>query len=115
MPTINASTLTLDRVYDYLKFEELSYGSFNSLLQLKPLSDLECLELVQIRDDFKNYLDDGKVLEGMVKALTVLLLLRLAGFYKSPIKMRMEQEIDRINVEDTSIAGIAQNQLQVII
>jgi hypothetical protein len=104
MPTINASTLTLDRVYDYLKFQELSYGSFNSLLQLEPLSELECLELVQIRDDFKNYLADGKVLEGMVKALTVLLLLRLAGFYRSPIKMRMEQEIDRINVQDEDIS-----------
>ncbi len=104
MPTINASTLTLDRVQDYLKFQELSYASFSSLLQLEPLSDLECSELVQIRDDFKKYLADGKVLEGMVKALTVLLLLRLAGFYKSPIKMRMEQEIDRINVEDEDIS-----------
>lgn len=40
----------------------------------------------------------------MVMALTVMPLLRLAGFYRAPIKMRMEQEIDRINVEDDDIS-----------
>ncbi|AFY74146.1 hypothetical protein Syn7502_02132 [Synechococcus sp. PCC 7502] len=104
MPTINASTLTLDRVYDYLKFQKISYGSFSSLLTLEPISDFERSELEQIQIDFENYLADGKVLEGMVKALTVMLLLRLAGFYRSPIKMRIEQEIDRINVEDEDIS-----------
>lgn len=104
MPTISASALTLDRVNHYLKFQELSYSSFSSHLTLEPLTEFESLELVKIRDDFKNYLADGKVLEGMVKALTVLLLLRLAGFYSSPLKMRMEEGIDRIDVEDEDVS-----------
>ncbi|WP_434684317.1 restriction endonuclease subunit R [Pseudanabaena minima] len=104
MPVLNASTLTLDQVYQYLKFQEISYGAFKSLLQLEPLSEFEISELTQIRNDFKNYLNDGKVLEGMVMALTVMPLLRLAGFYRAPIKMRMEQEIDRINIEDEDIS-----------
>ena len=105
MPVLNASTLTLDldRVYVHLKFQELSYGTFKSLLQLGSLSEVEISELAQIRNDFKNYLNDGKVLEDMVMALTVMPLLRLAGFYRAPIKMRMEQEIERINLEDGDI------------
>ncbi len=104
MPVLNASTLTLDQVYVHLKFQELSYGTFKSLLQLELLSELEISELAQIRNDFKNYLNDGKVLEDMVMALTVMPLLRLAGFYRAPIKMRMEQEIERINLEDGDIS-----------
>ncbi len=104
MTVLNASTLTLDQVYHYLKFRELSYASFKSLLHLEPLSEFEITELAQIQNDFKNYLTDGKVLEGMVKALSILPLLRLAGFYRAPIKMRMEQEIDRINIEDEDIS-----------
>lgn len=99
MPVLNASSLNLDQIYQYLKFQELSYGSFQSFLNLEPLSNLELAKLNQIRDDFKQYLNDGKVLEGMVMALASLPLLRLAGFYRSPIKMRMEQEIDRINTD----------------
>jgi len=104
MPVLNASALTLDQVYYHLKFQRLSYGSFMSLLQLEPLSEFECAELGQIRIDFENYLNDGKVLEDMVMALTVMPLLRLAGFYRAPIKMRMEQEIERMNIEDDDIS-----------
>lgn len=107
MTTISASTLTLQRVYHYLKFQELSYGCFGSILKLEPLSEFEHSELDQIRLDFKNYLTDGKVLENMVMALTVMPLLRLAGFYRAPIKMRMEEEIERIEIadEDAIITG----------
>jgi len=104
MPVLNASTLTLDQVYVHLKFQKLPYSSFTSLLQLEPLSEFERVELSQIRIDFENYLNDGKVLEDMVMALTVMPLLRLAGFYRAPIKMRMEQEIERINLEDGDIS-----------
>lgn len=104
MTVLNASTLNLDQVYQYLHFEKLSYNSFKHLLQLERLSESEIDELNQIRADFENYLNDGKVLEGMVMALAVLPLLRLAGFYRSPIKMRMEQEIERIYIEDEDIS-----------
>jgi hypothetical protein len=107
MTVLNASTLNLDQVYHYLKFQPLPYASLNALLTLEPLSEFECFDLTQIRNDFRQYLIEGKVLEGMVMALTVFPLLRLAGFYRSPIKMSLEQEIARIRVEDEeiSIAG----------
>jgi hypothetical protein len=77
------------------------------LLNLEPLTEFEVQELAQIRDDFDNYLSDSKVLEGMVKALTTLPLMRLAGFYRSPIKIALEENIARINIvdEDTDITG----------
>jgi hypothetical protein len=77
------------------------------LLSLEPLTEFEQQELLQIRDDFDNYLYESKVLEGMVKALTLLPLMRLAGFYRSPIKISLEENIDRINIidEDTNITG----------
>ena len=61
-------------------------------------------ETAQIRIDFENYLIDGKVLEDMIIALTVLPMLRLAGFYRSPLKMRIEKEIERINIQDEDIS-----------
>jgi hypothetical protein len=50
---------------------------------------------------------DGKVLEGMVKVLTVLPLLRLTGFYRYPTKLQIKESISRIHVEDedTDITG----------
>ena len=104
MTVINANTLTLDQVYHYLKFQKLPYSFFTSLLSLEPLSEFERSEIAQIRINFENYLTDGKVLEGMVIALTVLPMLRLAGFYRSPIKMRIEQEIERINIQDEDVS-----------
>lgn len=104
MAVLNASNLSLEQVYHHLKFQKLPYGSFIPLLDLEELSDFERTELEQIRNDFESYLSEGKVLEGMIKALTILLLLRLAGFYRAPIKIRMEQEIDRINIEDEGVS-----------
>lgn len=100
MTVINASRLTLDQVYQYLHYQELDYGSFDHLLGLEPLSDFEKSELNQIRTDFRQYLTEGKVSENMVMALTILPLLRLAGFYRSPIKMKIEEDIERLQIED---------------
>ncbi|MEB3312399.1 MAG: restriction endonuclease subunit R [Snowella sp.] len=104
MTVINASSLSLEQVYHYFKFQELPYGTFNSLLPLEPLSEFEKADLAEIRHDFRHYLTEGKVLEGMVMALTIFPLLRLAGFYRSPIKMSLEQEIERIQLEDEGIS-----------
>lgn len=107
MTTLNAKNLTLNEVVHPLKFQKLPNGSFASLLSLQPLSEFEQQELVQIREDFDSYLTDGKVSEGQVKLLSVGPLLRLAGFYRSPIKMLLEEAIADITIEDenTTIAG----------
>ncbi|MGK7931346.1 MAG: restriction endonuclease subunit R [Microcystaceae cyanobacterium] len=100
MTIINGKNLTLNQVYQYLDFQKRPYTSFDSLLHLEPLSEFEQSELAQIRDDFESYLTEGKVLENMVMVLTVLPILRLTGFYRSPIKMKIEEDIEKIRVED---------------
>ena len=107
MTTLIAQKLTLKQVHQLLKLNKLPNGSFTPLLSLEPLTEFEEQELTQIRDDFDNYLIEGKVLEGQIKLLVIAPLLRLAGFYRSPIKISLEQDIDTIVVEDedTKITG----------
>ena len=107
MTTLIAKELSLNEVHNLLGFQRQYKSSFTSLLSLEPLTEFEVQELIQIRDDFDNYLSESKVLEGMVKALTTFPLMRLAGFYRSPIKLYLEENIARINIvdEDTEITG----------
>ena len=107
MTTLNAKNLTLKQVHQFLHFEEQFNGSFTPLLSLEPLTEFEQQELAQIRADFYDYLIEGKVLEGQIKLLVISPLLRLAGFFHSPIKISLEQDIDAIVVEDedTKITG----------
>lgn len=100
MPTLRASNLTLDDVSHLLKFQEqIEDVSFSNLLSLESLTEVEKQELIQIRTDFRPYLK-GKASEGQVKALTIFPLLRLAGFYRYPIKINVEEGIDNIIIED---------------
>ncbi|GET43992.1 restriction endonuclease subunit R [Microseira wollei] len=107
MTTLNAKTLTLREVVQMLKFEKIPNGSLTSLLSLQPLTEFEQQELGQIRDDFDSYLIDGKVSEGQLKLLSVAPLLRLAGFYRSPVKLVLEESLADIAIEDegTIITG----------
>lgn len=107
MTTLSAKDLSLNEVHSLLGFQRQYNSSFTSLLSLESLTEVELQELVQIRDDFDNYLSESKVLEGMVKALTTFPLLRLAGFYRAPIKISLEESIARIDIldEDTTITG----------
>jgi hypothetical protein len=107
MTTLIAKKLTLKQVHELLKLSKLPTGLFTPLLCLEPLTEFEQQELAQIRDDFENYLVEGKVLEGQIKLLVIGPLLRLAGFYRSPIKISLEQDIDDIVIEDedTEIKG----------
>jgi hypothetical protein len=77
--------------------------SFSALLSLEPLLETEQQELLQIRDDFRRYLRSGKVSEGQVKFLVVAPILRLAGFYRYPVEIRLEEDISDIEVEDEDI------------
>ncbi len=107
MTTINAKNLTLAEVHRLLKIEKLPNGFFSSLLSLEPLTQFEQQEITHIRNDFNSYLIEG-ILEGLVKALTTFPLLRLAGYYKSPLKLNLEQDIADIVIiedEDTFITG----------
>ena len=107
MTTLNTSNLSLGDVYHILGFQRQYNSSFTPLLSLETLTESEQQELVQIRDDFDNYLAESKVDERLVKVLTTFPLMRLAGFYRSPIKITLEEDIERINIEDeeTVITG----------
>lgn len=100
MPTLRASNLTIEEVSHLLKFEEqIEDISISDFLSLESLTEFEKQELIQIRNDFRPYLK-GKASEGQVKALTTFPLLRLAGFYRYPIKINVEEGIDNIIIED---------------
>lgn len=107
MTTLNAKELSLSDVHHLLGFQRQYSSSFTSLLSLENLTEFEQQELVQIRNDFDSYLSESKVSEGIVKSLTTFPLLRLAGFYRSPIKIALEENIAQINIvdEDTNITG----------
>lgn len=107
MTTLNAKNLTLGEVNRLLGFQERYDGSFTNLLSLEPLTEFEQQELRQTRNDFRYYLSASKVSEGLIKALTTFPLLRLAGFYRYPIQISIEESIADISIEDedTIITG----------
>ncbi len=107
MTTLNARNLFLSDVHRILGFQKQYNGSFTPLLSLETLTEFEQRDLVQIRNDFDNYLTAGKVSEGQVKLLVVAPLLRLAGFYRSPIQITVEEDVADIDIEDedTKITG----------
>ncbi|NEO13700.1 MAG: restriction endonuclease subunit R [Moorea sp. SIO1F2] len=107
MTIIQASHLSLEDVHHTFGFQRQYNSSLTSRLSLDTITEFEQRELEQIRTDFDNYLIAGKVSEGLVKALTVFPLLRLAGFYRSPIKISLEEGISDIDIQDqdTKITG----------
>ena len=105
MTTLHAR-LSLNDVHRLLGIQPLYNGSFTPLLTLEPLTEVEQRELEQIQEEFR-YWSEGKVLEGQVRLVSVAPLLRLAGFNRPPIKLRVEEDIARIYIEneDTYITG----------
>jgi hypothetical protein len=107
MTTLYAKDLTLKEVHQRFGYQRQFRASYDDLLALEPIAEFERQEMFKIRDDFDSYLADSKVSEGMVKALTILPLLRLTGFYSPPIKLSLEESIGQITIEDedTYITG----------
>ena len=107
MSILQARKLTLSDVHRLFGYQRQYSSSFSPELSLEAITEFEQRELNQIRNDFDNYLIEGKVSEGQVKLLTIAPLLRLAGFYRHPIKLTLEEGIDKISIEDeeTEITG----------
>ncbi|MBD6618311.1 restriction endonuclease subunit R [Komarekiella sp. 'clone 1'] len=103
MTILNARNLSLEEVQRLFGFQKHYNDSFSSLLSLEPLTDAEQEELKQIQNDFNRYLTAGKVSKGQIKFLAVAPLLRLAGFYRYPLEIRLEEDIADIEVEDEDI------------
>ncbi|MEH2000860.1 MAG: restriction endonuclease subunit R [Nostoc sp.] len=103
MTILNARNLSLEEVQRLFGFQKQYSDSFSNYLSLEPLTEAEQQELKQIQHDFDRYLTAGKVSEGQVKFLAVAPLLRLAGFYRYPIEIILEENIADIEVEDEEI------------
>jgi hypothetical protein len=103
MTILNARNLSLEEFQRLFSFQQQYSESFSNYLSLEPLTELEQQEILQIRNDFGRYLTAGKVSEGQVKFLAVAPLLRLAGFYRYPIEIVLEENIADIEVEDEDI------------
>ncbi|MFN6560793.1 MAG: restriction endonuclease subunit R [Nostoc sp. ChiSLP01] len=103
MTILNARNLSLEEVHRLFGFQRQYSDSFSNYLSLEPLTEAEQQELKQIQNDFDRYLTIGKVSEGQVKFLAVAPLLRLAGFYRYPIEILLEENIADIEVEDEDI------------
>lgn len=118
MTTLQARNLTLQDVHRLFGFVRQYDGSFTPLLSLEPVTDFEQQELLQTRSDFDNHLISGAASEGQIKLVVISPLLRLAGFYRYPLKVKVEEGISEIKVvdEDTTITGrldiLAINQAQ---
>ncbi|MBR8827888.1 MAG: restriction endonuclease subunit R [Gomphosphaeria aponina SAG 52.96 = DSM 107014] len=104
---ISARNLSIGEVHQILGYQREYNDSFTSILSLENLTDFEEQEVGQIQDDFDNYLSESTVGEGQIKLLVVAPLLRLAGFYRYPIKITLEEGIAEILIEDedTKITG----------
>ena len=103
MTLLNAERLTLKEVHQLLGLQKQPMGSYEARLSLGTLTATEQQELGQIAADFDRYLAADKVSEGLVKALTTFPLLRLAGFYRFPVELRLEEAIERIDIEEAGI------------
>ncbi|MGB3692426.1 MAG: hypothetical protein WA865_23180 [Spirulinaceae cyanobacterium] len=104
----NAEKMNLKEVHRLLGWQKHStMGKYEDILSLEPLTEFEQGELTQIARDFERYLNADKVSEGLIKALTTFPLLRLAGFYRVPVELKLEEAIACIEVEDeeTIITG----------
>lgn len=92
MVTLQAKNLTLDEVSRYLKLQRsLGRQTYGELLPLEPVTEFEGQEIEQIRLDFQAYWQAGRVLESQIQLLVLGPLLRLAGFYRAPINLTVEQ------------------------
>jgi hypothetical protein len=107
MQILNARNLSLDEVEHRFNMKEKLGESFSDSLILEPITAFEKQEVFQIQDDFLPYLKARKVSEGQVKFLVLAPLLRLAGFYQTPLSIQLEEDIAEIVIEDeeTTIKG----------
>lgn len=108
MVTLQAKNLTLNEVHQLLDLQpSVQRVRFTDVLNLPDLTEWEMAEMAQIQIDFQAYWQAGKVLEGQVQLLVLAPLLRLAGYYRSPVQLSLEQAIAEIMLddEDTKITG----------
>jgi hypothetical protein len=92
-------------VHQRLGYQRHYADRLDQFLTLTDLTPAETAELMNIRSEFDQYLVDGAVLEGQVRILSVNSVLRLGGFNRSPITIRVETAISPIKLAESKITG----------
>jgi hypothetical protein len=107
MVTLRANEITLEEVEQLLDFTPLYDGQFSDFLTIQPLSPIELSKIQSIRTNFLTYIRRGKVSEGQARQISINPILELAGYHKAPIELRIEEDIERIDIKDkdTHIRG----------
>jgi hypothetical protein len=107
MVTLRANEITLEEVEQRLGFTPLYDGKFSDFLPIKPLPLIELSQVQSIRANFLTYIRRGKVSEGQARQISINPILELAGYNQPPIELRIEEDIDRIDIKDkdTHIRG----------
>jgi hypothetical protein len=100
MVTLKAKDIKLDEVRELLGFELIRQGRFEDFLGLQPLVSEEAEGLGVISSELFDYLENGRISEGQMQLVAIAPLLRLAGYSRSPIEYRVEEQIGSIYIED---------------
>jgi hypothetical protein len=100
MVALKAKNLTRGDVHRLLGLSPLLNGAFTPMLSLESLTTDEQRELLRIQQEFLKYWEESKISEGQVRFISVAPLLRLAGFNEPPIRLEIEEDIQRIYIED---------------
>jgi hypothetical protein len=107
MVTLRANEISLKEARDLLGFRAKYDGRFEDFLNLQPLTPEAQQGLDQIVGNFMVYLEAGKISEGQARQICINPILELAGYHKPPIELRIEEDIQRIDIKDndTHIRG----------
>jgi len=102
MDTLNAKDLSVKQVRKLLGFQKVqALGRYLDVLSLEAPTQFEMKEVTQIAEDFERYIEDDRVNEGLIKALTTFPLLRLTGFYSQPTEIKLEENIASVVIEES--------------
>jgi hypothetical protein len=92
--------MTIASAHQLLGFTPMLDGAFSDWLTLAPLTATEIEAVNQIREELWTYLKRGKISEGQAKVISLIPLLRLAGYHRSPLEYLIEEDIDEICIDD---------------
>jgi hypothetical protein len=107
MVTLRAREISLEQVEQLLGYTPLYDGKFSDFLTIKALSPDAISQVQAIRTNFLTYIRRGKVSEGQARQISINPILELAGYNRPPIELRIEEDIQRIDIKDkdTHIRG----------
>jgi hypothetical protein len=100
MATVRARNMTIENAHKWLGYSPIFDGVFEDWLTLQPLEPSEIEVLDQIREELRTYLRRGRISEGQAKVISLIPLLRLAGYSRSPLEYLVEEDIGEISIED---------------